>query len=55
MLAAFAGIVHDRQSADRHQQTAVRTNAKEAFIYDLATARSQSPPAEFSRFKMNPQ
>ena len=39
MLAALAGVVHNRQRADGHKHNATRTMTKRLFMGDLA------PPA----------
>jgi hypothetical protein len=50
MLAALAGVVHDRQGADGEQHNDGEDNCQGGLHCDLATA---GLPAKFPTFKMN--
>jgi hypothetical protein len=54
MLAALAGVVHERQSAADYEHSNRENYQRGGFHCDLATAWPQHYRPDFSSFKMNP-
>ena len=53
MLAALAGVVHDRQRAYGHERDRNEGNYKGGLHFDLAIADPRAAKAEFPSLKLN--